>query len=249
MRDLRLPDAPQLRELGDERRLVVEAAQIEDQRAVLDAADDRNGQATEAPSQGLEPAASALAVRRARWRCRRSAAFPAAARPSRSGSRSRRLPRDSASPTAAAIGCAQPRAASARSRPSGARRSAASAASRPAGRDRGRACSVASSAASRILSRRSARFIGFLATRATRSLRPAMMPACGPPSSLSPEKVTRSAPSASASRTVGSGAQTVAREIDQRAGAQVVDEREPCARAPARTARPPAPTSVKPWIT
>ena len=44
----------------------------------------------------------------------------------------------------------------------------------------------------------------FLATRATSSFFPAMMPACGPPSSLSPEKVTRSAPSANASLTVGS---------------------------------------------
>ena len=102
---------------------------------------------------------------------------------------------------------------------------AGSAGARPAGRDRDRACSVASSAASRTLSRRSARFIGFLLIRAISSLRPTMKPACGPPSSLSPEKVTRSAPSATASATVGSCARSEAREIDERAGAEIVHQR------------------------
>ena len=61
---------------------------------------------------------------------------------------------------------------------------------------------VASSAAMVILSRRRARANGFFFKRSIRHLLP-MMPACGPPSSLSPEKETRSHPS-SASVTVGS---------------------------------------------
>ena len=51
--------------------------------------------------------------------------------------------------------------------------------------------------------------------RAIRSRRPATMPHCGPPSSLSPEKVTRSAPAAIVSRTVGScGRPYAARSIN-----------------------------------
>ena len=49
------------------------------------------------------------------------------------------------------------------------------------------------------LSMRMARASGCLRSRAIRSARPTMQPACGPPSSLSPQNVTRSAPSASAS--------------------------------------------------
>ena len=52
---------------------------------------------------------------------------------------------------------------------------------------------------------RRARSDGGAAARSGRHGR-TTMPACGPPSSLSPENVTRSAPSASASRTAGSSA-------------------------------------------
>ena len=64
--------------------------------------------------------------------------------------------------------------------------------------------SRAPSAARVILSTRNARFIGLRRRAATRSARPATTPDWGPPSSLSPLKVTRSAPFASASRGVGS---------------------------------------------
>ena len=64
--------------------------------------------------------------------------------------------------------------------------------------------SVPSSAASESLSIRSARCSGCRRSRSTRSARPSTIPACGPPSSLSPEKQTRSAPAASDSRAVGS---------------------------------------------
>ena len=47
---------------------------------------------------------------------------------------------------------------------------------------------------------------GRVRSRATRSARPTMSPACGPPTSLSPLNVTRSAPAASRSRGVGSWA-------------------------------------------
>ena len=63
---------------------------------------------------------------------------------------------------------------------------------------------VASRAASVILSIRSARFSGFFRIRSRYSLFPRMIPAWGPPSSLSPLKVTTSAPAARQSRTVGS---------------------------------------------
>ena len=56
------------------------------------------------------------------------------------------------------------------------------------------------------LSGRIARASGSLRSRATRSARPTMSPACGPPTSLSPLNVTRSAPSASRSPGIGSWA-------------------------------------------
>ena len=52
-----------------------------------------------------------------------------------------------------------------------------------------------------------------------------MKPACGPPSNLSPENVTRSAPSAIASATVGSCASPKRDKIDERPGAKIVDQR------------------------
>ncbi len=81
--------------------------------------------------------------------------------------------------------------------------------------------SVPSSAASVSLSARSARCSGCRRSRSTRSARPTTMPACGPPSSLSPEKQTRSAPARRLSAGVGSS--PIRRE---RARAEVVDERE-----------------------
>ena len=53
-----------------------------------------------------------------------------------------------------------------------------------------------------------------------------MMPACGPPSSLSPLNVTRSAPRASDSVRRGLVRQAPLREVDQAAAAQVGDERQ-----------------------
>ena len=67
-----------------------------------------------------------------------------------------------------------------------------------------RASSVPSSAASVSLSARNARCSGWRRSFSTRSARPTTMPACGPPSSLSPEKQTRSAPAARLSARVGS---------------------------------------------
>ena len=64
--------------------------------------------------------------------------------------------------------------------------------------------SVASSAAMVSLSTRSARNSGCRRTRAIKSFSPAMMPACGPPSSLSPLKVTMPTPASMLWRTVGS---------------------------------------------
>ena len=72
---------------------------------------------------------------------------------------------------------------------------------------------------------RIARFIGLRLIASTSARRPTMKPACGPPSSLSPEKVTRSAPSATASATVGSRGRPKGGEVDEGAGAEVVDER------------------------
>ena len=63
---------------------------------------------------------------------------------------------------------------------------------------------MAASAARVSLSGRSARRSGLAASRATSARRPTTMPACGPPRSLSPLNVTRSAPSAIRSRTTGS---------------------------------------------
>ena len=54
------------------------------------------------------------------------------------------------------------------------------------------------------MSERRARWSGCRRSSSTRSARPATIPACGPPSSLSPEKQTRSAPAARAAAGVGS---------------------------------------------
>src|SRR5262249_17438077 len=63
--------------------------------------------------------------------------------------------------------------------------------------------SVASRAASVILSQRKARISGPFSTRSTYSALPAMMPACGPPRSLSPLNSTTSAPAVTLSRAPG----------------------------------------------
>ena len=82
---------------------------------------------------------------------------------------------------------------------------------------------------------------------AIRSARPTMMPACGPPSSLSPLKVTRSAPAASASRGVGSCGRPSApdRPACRCPGRRRAARR---ARAPAPPARPRRRRRVKPSI-
>ena len=51
------------------------------------------------------------------------------------------------------------------------------------------------------------------------------MPACGPPSSLSPEKHTSDAPASTLERAVGLVGQVG--QVDQGAGSQVVDHRQP----------------------
>ena len=55
--------------------------------------------------------------------------------------------------------------------------------------------------------------------------RPSTIPAWGPPSSLSPEKQTRSAPSRRRGRRVALRRQAMRREIDQRAAAEILDHR------------------------
>ena len=83
------------------------------------------------------------------------------------------------------------------------------------------ALSVSSSSARASLSRRRARLRGLRSSASTRSFLPTINPACTPPSSLSPEKVTRSTPVASVARTVGSSGRPRTREVDQGAAAQV----------------------------
>ncbi len=78
--------------------------------------------------------------------------------------------------------------------------------------------SVASSAASESLSIRSARARGWRRAASTASARPTRGPACGPPSSLSPEKTTSAAPAATDRRT-----DAARRDRGERAGADVVD--------------------------
>ena len=103
--------------------------------------------------------------------------------------------------------------------------------------------SVPSSAASVSLSARSARWSGWRRRRSTRSARPTTMPACGPPRSLSPGE----ADEVGSRGDARSGGRLVA-EVEERAGAEVVDERQAgpprdLPRAPA-SRRPP----VKPTI-
>ena len=161
------------------------------------------------PTTGGDPRG---AVRRAppRPRTRSSAAPRAAARRPRRGRRSPRPFRR------------RPRRAVRLARAP--RRAARAACGAPAGMRSGASrcsCSVPSSAAIVSLSARSARCSGCRRSRSTRSARPATIPACGPPSSLSPLKQTRSAPAASASR-----ADRLVRQSLEHAGAEVVDERQ-----------------------
>ena len=73
--------------------------------------------------------------------------------------------------------------------------------------------SVAATAASVTLSGRIARASGSRRIRAIRSARPTMSPACGPPTSLSPLNVTRSAPAARRSAGIGSWARPYALRV------------------------------------
>ncbi len=90
---------------------------------------------------------------------------------------------------------------------------------------------MAASAARTSLSGRSARESGFFAQAPTSAAVPRRIPACGPPSVLSPEKQTRSAPSASASAGTGSSREARLFEALGSARAGVVEERD--ARLPA----------------
>ena len=119
-----------------------------------------------------------------------------------------------------AAGRAAPAARRARAPPAAGSRSIRSTGISLAAR-RGTSSSVPSSAASVSLSARSARWSGCRRSRSTSSARPATIPACGPPSSLSPEKQTRSAPAARLRAAVGSSPSS-----SERAGAEVVDERQ-----------------------
>ena len=82
---------------------------------------------------------------------------------------------------------------------------------------------VASSAASVILSTRKARMSGSDSIRPIASRLPAMIPDCGPPSNLSPEKRTRSAPAASPAVAVGSSSIPGGHLGSESSGADVVD--------------------------
>ena len=68
---------------------------------------------------------------------------------------------------------------------------------------------------------------GSTSIRPIASRLPTMIPHCGPPSSLSPEKSTRSAPAASASAAVGSSSMPGRTARPNRPGADVVDRPEP----------------------
>ena len=212
--------------LADEGRLVLEAAQVEDQRAVGDAADHRHRQR-----------------RGARRRARASARRRACAAPA--GSRARRSARVSSGSAPEPIWLAQ---ATDLDREAGAERRRDEPAARRSRQRLDLGCRAREQPQRRqplgqpvgiaiepqrrlqrgepdlVEPQRPLHRVAVDARR-SRSLRPTMKPACGPPSSLSPEKVTRSAPSATASATVGSCAQAQAREIDERAGAEIVDER------------------------
>ena len=101
--------------------------------------------------------------------------------------------------------------------------------------------SVPSSAANVSLSARSARCSGCRRRRSIRSARPTRIPACGPPSSLSPEKQTRSAPAA----RLAAGRRLVA-DRRERPRAEIVDERQARLPSRARRAATASGCSVKP---
>ena len=80
-----------------------------------------------------------------------------------------------------------------------------------------------------------ARASGWRAQRATRSARPAMMPACGPPSSLSPLNVTSAAPAsivwrggrlATPATAAGAARATTGRSASSEPAAEVDDDRD-----------------------
>ena len=98
-------------------------------------------------------------------------------------------------------------------------------------RRRGTRARPPASPASVSLSARSARASGCAFRRSTSARRPTMIPACGPPSSLSPEKVTSAAPASMHWRTPGSSrshdgrARQPRRRLVEQAGARVDDDR------------------------
>ena len=168
--------------------LRVDRPQVEHDPAVLDAADDRR-----VAPRGARPAAgSPTPARRERQPDRRQRSRRAATPADRRAER-RRPSRRRAEPRREGIG---PRRAGRRP----ARRSSARPGCRAVARPARYSPRVAATAAIVTLSGRMARASGSRRIRATRSARPTMSPACGPPTSLSPLNVTRSAPAARRSR-------------------------------------------------
>ena len=191
----------------------IDRPQVEQDGAVLDPRHDR-------PDR---PSAAGGRARRGRGQSR--PARPT--RASRPAATRRRWPRPSRSRTPAP----GPRAGSAASSASARRPSASGVAAiiRQTGmsvvaRPARYSPRVAASAASVTFSGRTARASGSFRIRAIRSARPTMSPACGPPTSLSPLNVTRSAPRRqplARGRFVG---QAEGGRLEQRPAPEVVDD-------------------------
>ena len=204
----------------------------------------RNRKRAERRHQRLEPTSRAFAIRRARWRCRHWAASRAAARRSRSGWCTSATVHPVCVADARRDRPAQPRRASRdlglRAREVAHRRQrlgqpigiavelAASPRAPPAG-----SCRGAARASSGSWPRAATRS---LATDDEAGLRAAQQLVAGEGDEvgalgqrlLARRRLVRQAP---------------ARQIDQGAAAQILDERQPCARAPA----PPAPAPTPTW--
>ena len=191
-----------------------DAAQVEQQPAALDPADAPAGRRR------------AAAPRRSRQRHGAPRAAPRPGAPPPPTTAVARHGLEPATPAAAS------RSASALGPPRAAPRRRRAAPPRSASPGRR---SVASSAARVSLSTRSARASGCRRSRSTRSARPSSSPACGPPSSLSPLAVTRSAPAAQRARR---------RPARPAAAGPARAARSRCRRRPGRRARPARATAT-----
>ena len=194
------PAVPMIERHGQSRRTVEvdqqvvgveDAAQVEQEAPVVDAAEDRRARGAEARGDRLGAerrvrrprAPGSAAARPAARRCRPRHSDVDQRRPRSPAPSARRSSGATARPTAS-ISVERPREPAQRRQ----RRARDRA-------PRGRGAASRASAASVSLSGRSARVQRVRARGARSALaRPTMMPACGPPSSLSPLKVTRSAP-------------------------------------------------------